>query len=251
MHVLLVALLLAPPQGPAPAPQSGPEVLVGAAASLRTVLPELIALYRSKAGGPNITATYGSSGDLRKQVEGGAPLDGVLFASAAPVDALVEKHLADAATRRVIATNQLVLIGPKGAHPLTFATADKLPKGEMLAIGDPAGVPAGQYAKDALSRLGVWKSLAGRFVLGGDVTAVLTYVRRGDAAAGIVYRTDMQGIPDVVLLDQAKGEWAPRPEVVVAVTHGGKNADGARRFLDFLVTPEAQQILAKHGFGAP
>lgn len=230
---------------------TSPEVTLGAGASLRNVLPELIKAFRAREGGADLAVTYGASGDLRKQVESGAPIDAVLFASAKPVDALVAKRHADAATRMVVATNRLVLIGPKGAKPLTFATIDQLPAGEFLAIGEPAAVPAGQYAKDYLTKLGKWDALQGRLVFGGDVAAVLAYARRGEVAAAIVYKTEVSGIDDVVLFEEAAGEGAPRPEIVVAVTGEGAAGVRAKAFLDFLTTAEAQTTFQKHGFGAP
>lgn len=224
------------------------EITIAAAASLRGVLPELARAYEASHPGVRIAATYGASGDLRKQVEGGAPIDAVLFASAQPVDALVAAHRVDPATRRVVATNQLVLIGPKSARQISFATLDTLPPGEVVAIGDPGAVPAGQYARDYLTALGKWPALAGRLVLGGDVAAVLAYARRGEVAAAIVYRTEIRGIADVVVLDEAKGPSAPRPEVVAGVVSG---AGEARDFVGFVASPPGQKILADFGFGAP
>lgn len=234
------------------APGAEREVLLATAASMRVVMPDLIKAYASKDAGASITPTYGSSGELRKQVEGDAPLDGVIFASAMPVDDLIQTGRVDAGSRRVIATNQLVLIGPKGSTPLTFATLDTLPTGEKLAIGDPGAVPAGFYAREVLQKRGVWEALQGRLVLGGDVAAVLAYARRGEVAAAIVYRTDVLGLEGIALLDTAKGDWAPkRVEVVAGVVKGAKGEAGARAFLAFLATPEAQKILADHGFGPP
>ena len=165
---LAVTLVVLGCQGQA----SEKEVMLAVAASLRNVTPALISAYSAKHPGAKIAATYGASGDLQKQVEGGAPIDGVLFASARPVDALIEKGLADAKTRRVLATNTLVLIGPKGAKPLTFETIDAVPATEKIAIGDPGAVPAGQYAKAALEKLGKWSAIQGRVVFGGDVAAI-------------------------------------------------------------------------------
>jgi len=227
------------------------EITLAAAASLRGVLPEIVRAYEAGHPGVRVAATYGASGDLRKQVEGGAPVDAVLFASAQPVDTLIAERRVDAATRRVIATNQLVLIGPKGARPLTFATIDTLPPGELVAIGDPGAVPAGQYARDYLTALGKWQALSGRLVLGGDVAAVLAYARRGEVAAAIVYRTEIRGIGDVVVLDAASGPGAPRPEVVAGVVGGARGAAEAGRFLDYVASPAGQKILAGFGFGPP
>jgi len=233
------------------APQAEPEVFLATAASMRVAMPDLIKEYGVKHPGVKLLPTYGSSGELRKQVEGGAPIDGVIFASAKPVDDLIKAGRVDAGTRKVIATNQLVLIGPKGAKPLTFDTLTTLPAGEKLAIGDPGAVPAGQYARDVMQKKGVWDAMQSRMVLGSDVAGVLTYARRGEVAAAIVYRTDILGIDDVVLLDEAKGEWAPRVEVVIGVVTGSKREAEARAFLSFLSSTEAQKTLAAHGFGPP
>lgn len=227
------------------------ELLLAAAASLRAVLPELSRAYESTHPGLQIRATYGASGDLRRQVEGGAPIDAVVFASGKPVDDLIATGRVAAASRSVIATNQLVLIGPRGAKPLTFATLDAAPAGERIAIGDPGAVPAGQYAREALEKLGKWEAVRPRVVLAGDVGAVLAYVRRGEVAAGVVYRTELRGIDDVVVLDEARGSWAPHPEVVGAVVQGASGAAEAAAFLAFLRAPEGQKLLADFGFGPP
>jgi molybdate transport system substrate-binding protein len=227
------------------------EVMLAVAASLRNVMPELTKAFAERHPGIRIAATYGASGDLRKQVEGGAPIDAVVLANSQPVDELIANGRLDPPSRRVLATNQLVLIGPKGAKDLTFATLDALPAGERLAIGDPGSVPAGQYARDALKALGKWDALRGRLVFGGDVAAVLAYARRGEVAAAIVYRTETRGIDDVVVLDQAVGPWAPRAEVVAAAVNDSKASLQAHEFIEFVASPEGQRILAASGFGAP
>lgn len=224
--------------------------MFAAAASLRSVLPELFKAYGARHPGLRLAATYGASGDLRKQVEGGAPIDGVIFASGKPVDELIAAGRVEPASRKVLATNQLVLIGLKGSNPLTFETIDTLPEKEKIAIGDPGAVPAGQYAREYLQKLGKWGALQGRTVLGGDVGAVLAYARRGEVAAAIVYRTELHGIEDVVVLDEAKAG-APRVEIVGAVVSGARAASEARAFLTFVAGPEGQKVLAAYGFGAP
>lgn len=244
---LTVALVMLGCRGQAPKK----EAMLAVATSLRNAMPALISAYEATHPGAKVHATYGASGDLQKQVEGGAPIDGVLFASAMPVDGLIEKGLADARTRRVLATNALVLIGPKGAKPLTFQTIDAVPASEKIALGDPGAVPAGQYAKAALEKLGKWSAIQGRVVFGGDVAAVLAYARRGEVAAAIVYKTEIRGIEEVRLLDEAKGEWVPRVEVVAAVVKDAKASPEAAAFLDFVASPEGQRILGGLGFGAP
>lgn len=243
----LVALIC----GPAASPAGPASLTLGVAASLRTVMPKLVGAYRERRDGGEIVASYGASGDLERQVESGAPIDAVVFAAPGPVDRLIAAGRAEAASRRRIATNVLVLVGGRRTPPLGFTTIERLPANELLAIGEPGAVPAGAYAKQALERLGKWSALQGRLVFAGNVAEVLTYVRRGEAAAGIVYETDARGAAEVVLLDRANGPWAPTPEVVAAVTDGGKARERAREFVAFLGSPEAQAILRGFGFGPP
>ncbi|AKT39071.1 uncharacterized protein CMC5_032180 [Chondromyces crocatus] len=225
------------------------ELFLGVAASLRQVMPELVRDYEKTHPAVQIRATYGASGDLQRQVEGGAPLDGVLFASSQPVDALLSKGLARPETRRVIATNTLVLIGPVGGPPIKLATLKDLPAGERLALGEPGAVPAGQYAKEALVRLGMWEALQGRLVFGGDVAAVLAYARRGEVVAAFVYRSELRGVGDVVELDEVAPSLMSRVEVVAAAVRGAKSSKETAEFLEFLSTPAAQQKLREFGFG--
>jgi molybdate transport system substrate-binding protein len=174
----------------------------------------------------------------------------VIFASRKPVDDLIRAGRVDAASRKVLATNQLVLIGPRGGRPVTFATLETLPDKEKIAVGDPGAVPAGQYAREYLEKLGKWSALQGRMVLGGDVSAVLAYARRGEVAAAIVYKTEVRGINDVVIFDEAPVN-APRIEIVGAVVSGAGAAKEAGAFVTFVASPEGQAILADHGFGPP
>ena len=226
-------------------------VVLAVAASLRHAMPELLEAFVLREGGKQIVATYGGSGTLRAQVEAGAPIDGVVLAGGPPVDALIQGEYADADSRRVVATNTLVLIGPPGGTPLTFAMLERLPAGEKLAIGDPHSVPVGSYTREAFRKLGKWEPLQDRLVFGGHVAAVLAYVRRGEVAAAVVYRTDVLSLEDVVVLDEARGAWAPRAEVVAAATSEGAAGARVRAFLDFLVSAPGREILARHGFGSP
>lgn len=232
------------PSGDARAEQK--ETVVAAAASLRHVLPVLV----DRWGKGKVIITYGASGDLRKQVEAGAPIDLVLFASRKPVTQLADAQLTLGEPSR-IATNTLVLIGPDDGKRYRFADLPALPANDKLAIGDPGAVPAGDYARQMLTELGHWEALRDRIVLGGDVAAVLAYARRGEVAAAIVYRTETHGISGIAVFDEAPADAGSTPEVVGSVVTTGKNVEGATAFLAWLAGPDARQILADAGFGAP
>jgi molybdate transport system substrate-binding protein len=223
------------------------ELNVAAATSLREVMPELVHAYEVGHPREHVYVTYGASGDLRRQVEAGAPVDVVVFAAGRPVDALAAEGRVDRETRRVVASNELVLVGRKGSRPLTFATLTTLPPEARLAVGDPRTVPVGEYARDYLTTLGEWDSLQSRLVLGANVAAVLVYARRGEVDAAIVYRTELRGVTDLVALDEAKGAGAPHPEVVGGRVHGGTPSD----FLTFAASPAGAAVLASFGFGPP
>lgn len=247
--VLLGLALVLPVRAAADEAKAAPgELTLAVAASLRTAMPELIGKFVASEPGPGLVASYGGSGALQKQVEGGAPIDAVVFAAPEPVDALIQGGHAERETRCVVGTNQLALIAPKGAKPLIFATLDQLPAGEKIAIGDPASVPVGIYARAGLQKLGVWEKIQGRLVTAPDVAAVLAYARRGEVGAAIVYRTDAQGVADVDMLELAKGDWAPRPEIVAAAASGSKAGGRAARFVAFLCSPAAGAILRAHAF---
>ncbi len=229
--------------------EDGKAITVAAAMSLRNVLPPMIEAFRKSSGAGEITVTYGASGDLRRQVEGGAPIDAVVFAAAADVDLLAQRGQI-AGDKRVVASNSLILIGPAGGQSFTFESIDSVPEGEHIAIGDPKTVPAGRYAQEALQALGKWDAVQDRLVYGGHVAAVLQYARRGEVAAAIVYRTDVIGVGDIAVLDEASGEWAPRIETVAGVVAGGKE-DAARAFITFLETEAGRGIFASQGFAPP
>ena len=224
-----------------------PRPTIAAAASLRHVLPALLAAHAPDT----FQVSYAGSGTLRRQIEAGSPVDVALFAGAAPVDLLLEQGLGIPESRVVLATNTLVLIGsPQGAD-WTFATIPNLPDGERIAIGAPDAVPAGGYARAAWRKLGVWDQVRARCVYAADVSAVLTYVRRGEVRAGVVYGSELVGIDGVRTLEVAAGPWAPRPLVVGVQVVGSAHPGVAARLLSFLQTQEARAIFARFGFGAP
>ncbi|WP_426097655.1 molybdate ABC transporter substrate-binding protein, partial [Escherichia coli] len=65
-----------------------------------------------------------------------------------------------------------------------------LKKAQMIAIGDPASVPAGQYAEEGLKALGAWSYVEKHASFGTNVTEVLEWVANASAEAGLVYATD-------------------------------------------------------------
>jgi molybdate transport system substrate-binding protein len=222
-------------------------VSVGVAASLRHAMPELVTEYEKQAE-IEIDVTYGASDVLAEQATRGAALDALVLAEAASLDRLIGAGTVASASRRVIATNRIVLVGPVGAD-VKFSTLAALHDTTKIAVGDPATVPAGRYAKEYLEQLGEWTSLEPNLIYGGDVAGVLALAKQGRARVAVVYRTDVGAAAPLVVLDEPAD--APTASIVAGVATHSSHAALARGFAEFLASERGHQILAKHGFAPP
>ena len=156
--------------------QATSEVTVSAAISLKDSLDKIGKLYETAHSGVKISFNYAGSGTLQRQIEQGAPADVFFSAAEKQMDDLQAKGLVDVATRRDIVSNQLVLIAP--ASDTTIHSFQDLLNSsvKILAVGEPATVPAGMYARQTLEHSGLWAVVERKIVLAKDVRAVLTYV---------------------------------------------------------------------------
>ena len=135
--------------------------------------------------------------------------------------------------------------------PRTFASLKDVPEDFRIAIGTPESVPAGHYAQEAFTNLGIWSDVKPRCIQAEDVAAVLTYVRRGEVDVGVAYGSELVGIDGVASLEVASGDWAPHPLVVAVAVKDGPHPKAAAAFLTFLQSKEARAIFDRFGFGAP
>jgi len=242
----LLALLLAPIS--AAAQETDRAIMVAGAASLQPVLKRIGRAFQYKARA-EVTITLGSSGNLRRQVESGAPIDVLVTAQAGMLDAMARDGRIT--SHRDVATNALVVIVPASSKRKPASLQDlAAPEFKRIGIGQPDYVPAGAYAKSALEAAGLYEKLKGRLVYGEDVRQVLAYTERGEMDAAFVYRTDARGRKDVSValeLPQPK----TRPITYGAgVTSQTAEPALARGFVEFMAN-EAQFILRENGFGPP
>jgi molybdate transport system substrate-binding protein len=228
--------------------QANSEITVSAAISLKDSLDEIGGLYEKAHPGAKISFNYGGSGTLQRQIEQGAPVDIFFAAAEKQMDDLQAKGLVDGGTRRDIVRNQLVLIAP--ASNTTIHNFQDLTNSDVkvLALGEPATVPAGMYARQTLEHLGLLAAVEKKAVLAKDVRAVLTYVETGNADAGIVYQTDAQGSQKVRIVVIAPADSHDPIIYPAAILKGAKNASGAASFLTFLSSDDARGVFLKHGF---
>lgn len=220
---------------------------VSAAASLTDAMQEIGAVYQRQHPDVTLRNNFGSSGMLAQEIEHGAPVDVFLSAAAKPMDDLEARGLIVASSRRNVLRNTLVLIAPQASHLQSFEQL-ALPSIRTIALGDPGSVPAGQYGRQTLRSLHLWDALHSKLVLGEDVRAVLAYVATGNADAGLVYATDAhasQGVRIVATAPENSHEPIVYPEAAVRT---GRNEAAAIAFVDYLNSPAAKAIFAKHGF---
>ncbi len=219
------------------------QVTVFAAASTTEVMHDLGTAF-AQQGGVQVRFNLASSGSLARQLDAGAPADLYLSANAKWMEYLTEAGIVDAATRTVVARNALVLIVPKGSA-LSSASFPNQFSG-YLAMGDPASVPAGGYAKAALEHRGWHALLQQGVVKGANVRSVLMLIERGEADAGLVYKSDTVHAKGVTVIDTFAPDEHP-PIVYPAALLKGASPE-ATRLLAFMSSPAAQAIWRKHGF---
>lgn len=234
---------------PALAAQAG--LLVSAAISLKAPLEEAAALYLANHG-VQVQLNLGASGDLMRQIQAGAPVDLFISASSREMDLLDAEGLVARDSRVELAYNRVVLITPIHGPPLRQFADLRRPDVKRVALGNPATVPAGQYARAVLDHLGLSTDLKTKEVLAAHARQVVDWVARGEVEAGIVYETEALRQPHQVrvVCEAPRGSHPPPryPAARVKASSRGREAQG---FLDFLSGKEGRRLFTRHGFLPP
>lgn len=235
---------------------AGPAMAAGkitlfAAASLTNAMQAIAAQYQ-KQSGVEVVASFASSSTLARQIEQGAPADLFISADQQWMDYAVKNQSVEANTRYTLLGNDLVLIAPghDGAKAVTLnAQTDwkSLLKGERLAVGDPAHVPAGIYAKEALQKLGAWDRVSSQLAPANNVRAALALVERNESPYGIVYGSDAVASDKVQVVGRFPEESHKPVEYPIAVVKDRQNAS-VEAFWHYLQGPEAAAVFKQYGF---
>ena len=228
--------------------QENLQLTVSAAASLKEALSEITSLYSKPKSKITIRHNFGSSGDLQQQIINGAPVDVFISAAAKQMDELQKNVLIVTDTRRNLLSNRLVLIVPldkDDAKDLKDLTNVNIVR---IAIGDPRSVPAGQYAKQALTKLDLLQEVQSKFVLGNNVRQVLQFVESGNAQAGIVYATDAKNSTKVKVVKIIDTQLHQPIVYPIAVLQKSPHQLDAKSYLEYLASETAQNIFEKYGF---
>jgi molybdate transport system substrate-binding protein len=228
--------------------QAGQPVTVFAAASTTDAVQAVLTAFREAHPETQVRASFAASSTLAKQIARGAPAHLYLSANAGWMDYLQDRGAIDPASRVDLLGNRLVLV----AAPTSPVSGDlaRLPDAlgdRRLAIGDPAHVPAGIYARQALQALDLWAQVRDRMAFASDVRAALALVGRGEAAAGIVYATDARISDQVSRLTTLSADSHPPIRYPLARVKGAEAA-GVQALYDFFRSKRAQAIFRDHGF---
>lgn len=227
------------------------DLTISAAASLTNAFKELGPAFEAQNPGTSVVFNFGASDALLAQITKGAPADVFASADQETMDRADAQKLLAPASRRNFVANTLVMIVPGDSTLELKAPADlQKPKVKRVALGNPASVPVGRYTKGSLEAAKLWAAVEPKAVFAQNVRQALDYVARGEVEAGFVYATDaaiMKNKVKVVAL-------VPTEAVIsypIASVAGSPNPDAARKFLGFVLTPAAQAVLARYGFGKP
>jgi len=243
----------APAATAAPTPTATPaaviELNVSAAASLTDAMNKIADSYKKASPNVKLIFNFGASGTLQTQIEQGANSDLFISAATKQMDALSTKGLIVPESKINLLVNKVVLIVPtnsaKGISDFKDCMTSKV---SVIAIGDPASVPAGQYAKEIFTSLGGWDAVSKKANLGTDVKQVLSWVESGNADCGVVYATDAAISSKVKIVAEAPAGSTTPVIYPAAVLKSSTKKDAASAFLKYLQSDEAGKIFTSYGF---
>ena len=202
---------------------------------------------------PNVTIYYSadSSGTLQTQIEEGLEADVFMSAAKKQMTALDEEGMIASDTITDLLENKIVLIVPTG-NEKKLEKFEDIENADSIALGDPASVPAGRYAQEALTNLGIWDKIQDKVSFGTNVTEVLNQVAAASADAGIVYATDAASMADQVevVAEAPEGSLAKKVIYPVAVVKGTAHEEVAKEFVAFLQTDKAITVFEEYGFSS-
>jgi molybdate transport system substrate-binding protein len=218
-------------------------VLVFAASSTTDGLQRLGETF-GRAHGVRVDFSFAGSSTLARQLEAGAPADLFLSADQAQLEKVRAAGVIE--TAQPLLGNRLVVVGPRGAAPLSSGCA--LAGFRAVALADPQSVPAGVYAKAWLTSQGCWEKVSPKVIPALNVRAALAQVTSGATPVGVVYATDAALAPGLQILLAVPPKEAPPIVYPLALTRHGARSQDARDFYSYLFSPKAQAEFERLGF---
>lgn len=247
---LLIGLMVASSPG-----RASDTTVIAAAASLNQVMPEIAQMFMDQTG-KRVKISYGSSGNFARQIAQGAPFGMFLSAD----ESYITKLSGLGMTRddgAFYARGRLALFSPSGSDLVLTGGPESLPgilgkpASKRFAIANPEHAPYGRAARQALVHMDVWDKLSGRLVLGENASQATQFALSGSTQGGLIPYSQalspaVSGRGAYVVIPES---WhAPLRQKMVLM----KNAsDTARKFFDFMQSPDVRTVLNRYGFTPP
>jgi len=231
------------------------EITVAGAADMTSVLPQIVAAYAEKTG-QSVKLSFGASGSLTNQIENGAPFDVFFSADEQYPQQLIKEELALRDTLYRYAVGRLVLWIPADS-PLVLSELgiNTLldPSIKKIAIANPATAPYGRAADATLRHFGIYDKVSSRLVVGENIAQAAQFVETGNAQAGLIALSTAvaPALKDRGRFWKVPLDAYPTLNQAAVVLSKSKQKDAARKFLDFVRTPEAAALLTSCGFTLP
>ena len=242
----IALMLLLGAAGAAQAQTAQPELTVFAAADLQMAFGEIKPLFE-KVSGARVTLVMGSTGNLAKQIEHGAPADAFFAANEGFIDGLKAVGAIIPETRAFYAQGRIVLASPRKSPIAVRGLQDLLrPEVRRIAIANPAHAPYGRAAQEALERAGMWERLKPKLVYGENIRHTLQFIETGAVEAGIV-ALSVADVPGIMHVPIDAKLYAPLNQVA-AVVRRSLRPDLAAGFIQFVNGPEGRPIMKRYGF---
>lgn len=208
-------------------------------------------VWEERVGVP-VEIVLGSTGNLATQLRHGSPGDLFFAAEAVFIDDLIAAGRVEAGSRTAYALARLALVSPPGTHPPATLGDLRDPQWDPIALANPEHAPFGRVARQALMSQGHWSTVRDRLVFGETIAQTYQLVRTGNAAAGVVALSLVEGLgegsaPFVAVPREAH---PPLMQVAGVLLHSPRQEE-ALAFLEFVMSEEGQDILARFGFDPP
>jgi len=229
--------------------QKQSELIVAAAANLTDVFAQIGARFNARSG-VSVVFSFGSTADLAKQIENGAPFDLFAAADVAHVDELERKGLITSGSRALYTRGQLVMWLPPGSNLKAERIEDVTAMAfERIAIAKPDVAPYGQAAIDSLRALGIWSQVEAKVIYAQSVSQAKQYAATGNAEVAFIPRALVkQGEGSFI---EIKEELHKPIDQALGIVKDSPRQAAARQFVDFLLSDEGQEILSRNGYSKP
>ncbi|CAG2152862.1 Molybdate-binding protein ModA [Cupriavidus campinensis] len=227
------------------------DLVVSAAASLTNAFKTLAEQYEKGHPDTKVVLNFGASDVLMQQIVRGAPADVFASADQDAMNRAEAEKVIQPASRKDFAANQVVLIVPADSK-LGIGALRDLTRADVkrVAYGNPSSVPVGRYTKGALEAENLWEAVSAKGVPAQNVRQSLDYVARGEVDAGFVFATDAAIMPDKVKVAVRVPNRTP-VTYPIAITAQTRQPTQAASFVQYVLSPDGQAVLAKYGFQKP